>query len=102
MLKYELLNIIEFSSDRKRMSVIVKDEKGQIKVLTKGADSIIMKLVSDIDPSTDHGASQSRIRQTTMQSLMDHAAQGLRTLIIAQKIISQAEYDNWNEKLKQA
>jgi phospholipid-translocating ATPase len=38
---FELLHVCEFSSDRKRMSVVVKDERGQIKVLTKGADSII-------------------------------------------------------------
>ena len=39
--KYELLNVIEFSSARKRMSVIVKDEEGRILVMCKGADSII-------------------------------------------------------------
>ena len=36
-----LLNILEFTSDRKRMSVIVKDPEGKIKLLCKGADNII-------------------------------------------------------------
>ena len=48
-LEYELLNIIEFSSARKRMSVIVKDSKGEIKLLTKGADSVIEELLAPID-----------------------------------------------------
>jgi len=39
--KYKLLNVIEFDSTRKRMTVIVRDPEGQILVLCKGADSII-------------------------------------------------------------
>jgi P-type E1-E2 ATPase len=38
---FKLLNAIEFSSDRKRMSVIVRYPNGTIKVLCKGADSVI-------------------------------------------------------------
>lgn len=40
-LKYKLLHVLEFSSDRKRMSVVVKCPDGQIMVVCKGADSII-------------------------------------------------------------
>lgn len=40
--KYELLNVIEFTSTRKRMSVIVKDQNNKIICMTKGADSIIV------------------------------------------------------------
>jgi len=39
---YELLNIIEFTSSRKRMSVIVRKPDGQLVIMTKGADSIII------------------------------------------------------------
>jgi phospholipid-translocating ATPase len=41
--KYNLLNVIEFDSARKRMSVIVKTEEGKYVIFTKGADSIIEK-----------------------------------------------------------
>ena len=59
MLKYDILSIIEFSSARKRMTVIVRDTKnGQIKVLTKGADSVIMELLSEPDPESSEGAVQ--------------------------------------------
>ena len=42
-LTYELLNTCEFTSSRKRMSVIVRfpDENKKIYLLTKGADSVI-------------------------------------------------------------
>jgi magnesium-transporting ATPase (P-type) len=44
--KYELLNVIEFTSTRKRMSVIVKDQNNKIICMTKGADSIIIPRLS--------------------------------------------------------
>lgn len=44
---YEVLNIIEFSSKRKRMSVIYRMPNGQICLFTKGADSIILERVRD-------------------------------------------------------
>jgi magnesium-transporting ATPase (P-type) len=42
---FKLLNVIEFSSDRKRMSVIIKTPNNEIKVLTKGADSVLIPLL---------------------------------------------------------
>lgn len=36
--EYRLLNLLEFNSSRKRMSVIVRNEDGEILLLCKGAD----------------------------------------------------------------
>lgn len=36
--EYKVLNLLEFNSTRKRMSVIVRDETGQILLMCKGAD----------------------------------------------------------------
>lgn len=41
--KYRLLNVIEFDSTRKRMTVIVRTPENNILVICKGADSIIEK-----------------------------------------------------------
>lgn len=43
VLKYRLLNLIEFDSARKRMSVVVRTPEGKIVCICKGADSIIEK-----------------------------------------------------------
>ncbi|KAF2744978.1 phospholipid-translocating P-type ATPase [Sporormia fimetaria CBS 119925] len=40
---YEILDVIEFSSKRKRMSIIVRFPDGRICLLCKGADSIVMQ-----------------------------------------------------------
>ena len=44
---YELLALIEFTSARKRMSVLVKSKEGKILLLSKGADSVIMARLAD-------------------------------------------------------
>lgn len=41
--------MIEFSSDRKRMTVIVRTPDNKIKVLCKGADSIVQARLSNSD-----------------------------------------------------
>ena len=41
--KYRLLNVIEFDSARKRMTVVVRTPQNKILVVCKGADSIIEK-----------------------------------------------------------
>jgi magnesium-transporting ATPase (P-type) len=47
--QYKLLNILEFNSTRKRMSVIIQDDREDIYILTKGADSVIFpRLKRDI------------------------------------------------------
>lgn len=43
ILQYEVLEILEFTSDRKRMSVVLKDcQNGKILLLSKGADEAIL------------------------------------------------------------
>ena len=72
--KFQVLNVIEFTSSRKRMSVIVKDQNGKIKVMTKGADSVIFARLAD---------GQQRIVDKTNEFLVEYANEGLRTLIVA-------------------
>ncbi|KAF9337223.1 hypothetical protein BG006_005795 [Podila minutissima] len=50
---YEILNILEFSSKRKRMSVVYRMPDGQICLFTKGADSIILERVRDPQTGLD-------------------------------------------------
>ena len=72
-IKYRLLNVIEFDSTRKLMSVIVRTDDGRILVICKGADSIIEKRLKS---NQDH-------LEKTKGFLDDFAKTGLRTLLIA-------------------
>ena len=41
--KYKLLNLLEFDSTRKRMTVVIRTPQNKVLVICKGADSIIEK-----------------------------------------------------------
>lgn len=45
--KYKLLNTMEFTSARKRMSVIVREPNGKCLLICKGADSIVRERLRD-------------------------------------------------------
>ena len=81
--KYKLLNVIEFTSARKRMTVIVKTEDGKIRVMCKGADSIIIPLLRK---------NQTIVEKTT-QYLDQYAKEGLRTLLIVEKEVDEEFYN---------
>ncbi|XP_031103190.1 probable phospholipid-transporting ATPase 7 [Ipomoea triloba] len=89
----KLLNLLDFTSKRKRMSVIVRDETGQIFLLCKGADSIIF------DRLAKHG---KMYLEATTKHLNDYGEAGLRTLALAYKKLEEAEYNAWNEEFTKA
>lgn len=46
VLEFEILNVLEFTSDRKRMSVVVRDcAAGSLHLLTKGADETVFRIL---------------------------------------------------------
>lgn len=87
----EVLNVIEFSSKRKRMSVIIKDTDGQIKILTKGADSVMMHRLR---------SGQEYLINQTDKDMREYAIEGLRCLIIAFAVIKEKDYRKWNDGYK--
>lgn len=44
--EYEILNVCEFNSTRKRMSTVVRGPDGRIKLFCKGADTVILERLS--------------------------------------------------------
>ncbi|GMJ05724.1 Aminophospholipid ATPase 9 [Hibiscus trionum] len=90
---YKLLNVIEFNSSRKRMSVIVRDEEGKILLLSKGADSVMFEMLAK---------SGREFEEDTRQHMNDYADAGLRTLLLAYRELSEDEYKVFNEKFNEA
>ncbi|XP_048834601.1 phospholipid-transporting ATPase IH-like isoform X2 [Brienomyrus brachyistius] len=79
--RFELLEVLNFDSVRRRMSVIVRSGTGQYYLFCKGADSSIFPRV--VSGKVD----QIRAR------VQHNAVEGLRTLCVAYKMLSPAEYE---------
>nr|XP_008542298.1 PREDICTED: probable phospholipid-transporting ATPase VD isoform X2 [Equus przewalskii] len=96
-LTFQLLHILPFDSVRKRMSVVVRHPlSNQVVVYTKGADSVIMELLSVASPDGASLDKQQRIiREKTQKHLDDYAKRGLRTLCVAKRVMSDTEYAEW-------
>jgi len=95
---YEIFAVNPFNADRKRMSILVRDTQGpsdEYLVLCKGADNIMLPLCSSVvnDPHQ---------LEEINQSLMDLANLGLRTLIVAQKKLTEAEAQKWLRTFREA
>jgi phospholipid-translocating ATPase len=85
---YKVLNTLEFNSTRKRMSAIIRLPDGSIKLFCKGADSMIYSRLAK-------GLQQS-LRKSTAEHLEMFAREGLRTLCIAERDLSEEEYQAWS------
>ncbi|XVF42961.1 hypothetical protein PTKIN_Ptkin02bG0001900 [Pterospermum kingtungense] len=90
---YKLLNVLEFNSSRKRMSVIVSDEGGKILLLCKGADSVMFERLAK---------SGHDFEDDTKENMNEYADAGLRTLVLAYRELSENEYKVFNEKFVEA
>ncbi|CAA0822414.1 Putative phospholipid-transporting ATPase 4, partial [Striga hermonthica] len=91
--EFKVLNLLDFTSKRKRMSVIVRDETGQILLFCKGADSIIF----------DRLARNGRMyEEATTKHLNEYGEAGLRTLALAYKKLDEVKYAAWNEEFSRA
>ncbi|RCV21538.1 hypothetical protein SEVIR_4G165700v4 [Setaria viridis] len=91
--KYDLLNILEFSSSRKRMSVIVKEPEGRILLFSKGADSVMFKRLAP---------DGRKFEEDTRRHINEYSDSGLRTLVLAYRVLDEKEYKEFNEKLNDA
>ncbi|EEH06343.1 phospholipid-translocating P-type ATPase domain-containing protein [Histoplasma capsulatum G186AR] len=84
---YTVLNTLEFNSSRKRMSAIIRMPDGRIILFCKGADSIIYSRLTR--------GQQQELRKSTAGHLEMFAREGLRTLCIAERVLSEEEYREW-------
>ncbi|KAF3817944.1 hypothetical protein GH733_014816 [Mirounga leonina] len=95
-LTFELLHTLGFDSIRKRMSVVIRHPlTDEINVYTKGADSVVMDLLLPCSSDDARGRHQKKIRSKTQNYLNLYAVEGLRTLCIAKRVLSEEEYACW-------
>ncbi|NXU56235.1 AT8B3 ATPase, partial [Turnix velox] len=89
---YKVLAMLDFNSDRKRMSVLVRDPQGRIRLYTKGADTVILERVQRQGP-----------HETSTEMALDRfAEETLRTLCLASKEVGEVEYRVWSRRHHEA
>lgn len=89
--EYEILDCFPFSSDTKRMGIVVRYKKnGLILFYCKGAE-VVMK--DKVKPQQ---------RSYLLEKCENLAMEGLRTLVIAQKVMTMEEYERWSARYKAA
>ncbi|KAL5259506.1 hypothetical protein ACHWQZ_G009824 [Mnemiopsis leidyi] len=86
--EYEMLALLDFDNVRKRMSIILRCPDGKIRLFCKGADTTVIPLLNDSNPAK---------LDATLDHMNLYARQGLRTLIIAGKEISDYDYLEWEK-----
>ncbi|VFV36001.1 probable phospholipid-transporting [Lynx pardinus] len=89
---YSVLAILDFNSDRKRMSIIVRTPEGNIRLYCKGADTVIYERLHQMNPT----------KQETQDALDIFASETLRTLCLCYKEIEEKEFEEWNKKFMAA
>ena len=89
----ELLHVLSFTSDRKRESVIVK-YKNLIRMYIKGADSVIEERL--------HKKSNNEILNKCKYFVDYFSSQGFRTLFVGMKLLSEQEYEQFNQEINKA
>jgi phospholipid-translocating ATPase len=90
--KFMQLQELEFTSNRKRMSVVTRDlESGVLYLYVKGADDVIYERLR-----SDQDTVQLR------RDLDDFAREGLRTLVYGYRVLSDEDYTKWFEIYQKA
>ena len=88
---YEILANFPFSSDTKRMGIVIKHKSsGRLIFYLKGAETVMK---SKVKPNQ---------RVVIDESCDNLANEGLRTLVISQKLLSPEYYQEWNRKYEVA
>jgi phospholipid-transporting ATPase len=84
--QYTILNVNEFNSSRKRMSVVAVNAQNQYVLYCKGADNMMLpRAVASEDDSK------------MLAHLKAYASEGLRTLVLARRVLTDDEYAAYNQ-----
>lgn len=89
LINFDILQIFPFSSETKRMGIIVRDvTSNEIIFLLKGADTVMSSII---------------VYSDWLQEQCDNMARsGLRTLVVAKKTLSEEQYSEFEQRYNQA
>lgn len=85
---FEVLDIFPFTSESKRMGILVRDDQGAVTFLQKGADVVMAKIVQKNDWLEEECGNMAR--------------EGLRTLVLGRKKLSEETYRLFEKRYHEA
>ena len=120
---YAVLQVLEFSSERKRMSIVVRRPDGRIRLYIKGADSVMFPRMRGSEAPASHQKGDTAA-ETSSSSLaapppVDHSVEaqtlgearaavhsfaigGLRTLVVGYRDLDEDAYQEWAQRYAEA
>ena len=102
IIRLDVLGLHEFDSVRKRMSVVVRFPDNNVKVLVKGADTSMLSILKVEIGDGLYDSLHVKIREATESHLSAYSSEGLRTLVIGSKNLTDAEFSEWQERYEEA
>ena len=88
-LAFTILQVFPFTSETKRMGIIVRDKaSGKIVLYMKGADTVMANIVQYND--------------WLAEEVDNMAREGLRTLVVASKILTEEQYLDFEQRYQAA
>ncbi|KAL5021907.1 hypothetical protein ScPMuIL_001062 [Solemya velum] len=89
VVSYLILHIFPFTSETKRMGIIVKEEQtGEIIFFMKGADMVMQNIVQYNDWLEEECGNMAR--------------EGLRTLVVSKKVLTEEQFQDFDSRYHQA
>jgi len=89
LMEYEILQVFPFTSETKRMGIIVRDKQTEeIVFFLKGADTVMQSIVQYNDWLHEECSNMAR--------------EGLRTLVVAKKFLSPEQYMDFEQRLNKS
>ncbi|CAF0881197.1 unnamed protein product [Brachionus calyciflorus] len=89
LLEYDILQVFPFTSETKRMGIIIRDKQtDEIVFFLKGADTVMQSIVQYNDWLNEECSNMAR--------------EGLRTLVVAKKILTLEQYSDFEQRLTKA
>ncbi|XP_037913734.1 probable phospholipid-transporting ATPase IIA isoform X2 [Hermetia illucens] len=89
LMKFHILQVFPFTSESKRMGIIVKDaQTGEITFYLKGADVVMSAIVQYNDWLSEESGNMAR--------------EGLRTLVVAKKVLTEDQYNDFETRFNAA
>lgn len=90
VITYEVLKLIPFDSNRKRMSIIVRCPLSKrITVFCKGADQTVLSQVTIVRPGE---------LTKTKKNVLKYCEHGYRILCMARRYLTEEQFRDWNEE----